>query len=57
MAEPASLTAGSEAESDAIDVIAYSPGGRPPVKPRRVTAPRILMFVLLLISTVALWLK
>ncbi len=55
MAEPASLTAGSEAESDAIDVIAYEPGGKPPEKSSKITPLRIVLTILLLIAAIALW--
>ncbi len=55
MAEPASVIAGLKPVSDAIDVIAYTPGGSPPSKPRKITALRFAIFVLLLASALALW--
>ncbi|MFK8030941.1 MAG: SUMF1/EgtB/PvdO family nonheme iron enzyme [Gammaproteobacteria bacterium] len=55
MAEPAAVESGTEPDSDAIEVIAYTPGGAPPPKTRRITPLRVLLFLLLLLSAVALW--
>ncbi|MEM7083849.1 MAG: SUMF1/EgtB/PvdO family nonheme iron enzyme [Pseudomonadota bacterium] len=55
MAEPASIEPGTTPASDAIDVIAYTPGGTPPSKPRRVTPLRVALFVLFLVAALALY--
>lgn len=42
-------------EDEAIEVIAYSPGGKPPDKPARITPLRVLLTLLLLLSALALY--